>query len=179
VTLLDSRSISIIRDENHRSLNSSLRQCCRGLNLSRSDFIASRDISGEFCLFAGSRWQGGRFSESDSGRWVSVLKGWRLLHDVAELQRKAFRVDTANWSAEPDFHSDYARRASALNDFIDLFRRQHKLRLDRVYVAKMAYEIFAISARKIPTRLHTGSGRLRLARPGSPCLTPGYHKHVA
>ncbi|MFC5265043.1 1-aminocyclopropane-1-carboxylate deaminase/D-cysteine desulfhydrase [Kribbella qitaiheensis] len=76
---------------------------------------------------------------------IPVLKGGRYLSaEVRELQRDAFGAPTDNWSLDCDFHfGGYAKRTSALNEFIEDFQRRHGLRLDWVYVAKMLYAVFA------------------------------------
>lgn len=78
----------------------------------------------------------------------SALKGGSFLRDdVARLQARAFGGETGNWSIETDFHmGGYARRNRELDDFIDSFRRRHGVLLDWVYVAKMMYGIFSLTA---------------------------------
>ncbi len=82
----------------------------------------------------------------------SVLKGGGFLaDDVARLQREALGRVTGNWHIEQDFHfGGYARRSAELDDFISGFTVRHGLRLDRIYVAKMMYGIFAQADRWVP-----------------------------
>ncbi|MGW4638498.1 1-aminocyclopropane-1-carboxylate deaminase/D-cysteine desulfhydrase [Sphaerisporangium sp. NPDC004334] len=78
-----------------------------------------------------------------------VLKGGEYLAgEVERLQREAFGAPTSNWSLECGFHfGGYARRTPELDAFAGDFHERHGLRLDRVYIAKMMYGIFALAAR--------------------------------
>jgi len=75
----------------------------------------------------------------------SALKGCCSLEArVTELQREAGVVDGGNWTIDHDFHfGGFARRTSELEGFIEDFKRRHGLALERVYVAKMMYGVFA------------------------------------
>ena len=78
----------------------------------------------------------------------SVLKGGEFLtrEMVAGFQREAYGAISGNWSIEYGFHfGGFARRNSALDQFIADFERRHELSLDWVYVAKMLYGIFALA----------------------------------
>jgi 1-aminocyclopropane-1-carboxylate deaminase len=77
----------------------------------------------------------------------SVLKGEEFLtREVAGLQRDAFGAASGNWSIEHGFHfGGFARRNAALDEFAADFGKRHGLSLDRVYVAKMMYGIFALA----------------------------------
>lgn len=77
----------------------------------------------------------------------SVLKGGEFLtREVAAFQREAYGAVSGNWSIEFGFHfGGFARRNSALDQFIADFERRHALSLDWVYVAKMLYGIFALA----------------------------------
>jgi 1-aminocyclopropane-1-carboxylate deaminase len=74
----------------------------------------------------------------------AVLKGGQFLDDeVRRLQAECGTV-TTNWSIDYDFHfGGYAKRKSALDDFIADFKAQHDITLDWVYEAKMLYGLFA------------------------------------
>jgi 1-aminocyclopropane-1-carboxylate deaminase len=75
---------------------------------------------------------------------VPVLKGAQFLEGkVAELQRQAFGVSTANWTLDYDHHfGGYAKRTAELDEFVADFEDRHGLRLDWVYVAKMMVALF-------------------------------------
>lgn len=77
----------------------------------------------------------------------SVLKGGAfLMRDVAGFQCQAYGAVSGNWSIKCDFHfGGFARRNSALDQFIADFEARHALSLDWVYVAKMLYGIFALA----------------------------------
>jgi 1-aminocyclopropane-1-carboxylate deaminase len=77
----------------------------------------------------------------------SVLKGGEFLgREVAGFQREAYGAVSGNWSIEYGFHfGGFARRISALDQFIADFERRHGISLDWVYVAKMLYGIFALA----------------------------------
>jgi 1-aminocyclopropane-1-carboxylate deaminase len=77
----------------------------------------------------------------------SVLKGGEFLtREVAGFQREAYGAVSGNWSIEYGFHfGGFARRSSALDQFIADFERRHGISLDWVYVAKMLYGIFALA----------------------------------
>lgn len=79
----------------------------------------------------------------------AVLKGGQFLdREVAELQQKAYQRKWPNWSIEYDFHfGGFAKSKADLDSFVGDFERRHHLRLDRVYVAKMMYGIFALIER--------------------------------
>ncbi|GAA1718752.1 pyridoxal-phosphate dependent enzyme [Fodinicola feengrottensis] len=75
----------------------------------------------------------------------SVLKGGQFLDAaVRELQSG----DSGNWRIETEFHfGGFAKRTAELDGFIDDFERQHGIRLEWVYEAKMMYGIFALAQR--------------------------------
>ncbi|WP_248964076.1 1-aminocyclopropane-1-carboxylate deaminase/D-cysteine desulfhydrase [Sphaerisporangium perillae] len=77
-----------------------------------------------------------------------VLKGGGFLAgEVERLQRGALGAPTSNWSLDCGFHfGGYARRTPELDAFIEDFAARHGLTLERVYVAKMMYGIFALVA---------------------------------
>lgn len=77
----------------------------------------------------------------------SVLKGGEFLEgEVSVFQREAFGTVSGNWSVECGFHfGGFAKRKSALDQFIADFDERHGLCLDWVYVAKMMYGIFALA----------------------------------
>ncbi|BCB86422.1 1-aminocyclopropane-1-carboxylate deaminase [Phytohabitans suffuscus] len=75
----------------------------------------------------------------------SALKGGDFLADeVRRLQTGYGRV-TGNWSVETGYHfGGYARRTAELDDFIQDFEERHKIALERTYVAKMLFGVFAL-----------------------------------
>jgi 1-aminocyclopropane-1-carboxylate deaminase len=79
----------------------------------------------------------------------AALKGGRFLdQEVERLQRQTYGVDSRNWSVEYGFHfGGFARRTPDLDAFIADFTARHGVTLDRVYVAKMMYGIFALAER--------------------------------
>ena len=76
----------------------------------------------------------------------SALKGGRFLNDdVVRLQKSALGSATQNWSIEQDFHfGGFGKKNSALASFIQEFEREHHIRLDWVYVAKMMSGLFSL-----------------------------------
>ena len=67
---------------------------------------------------------------------------------VRALQDEAFGGPRGDWRIDDEFHfGGFARRSPELDGFIDAFRARHGLILDRIYVAKMMYGIYAHSAR--------------------------------
>jgi len=85
----------------------------------------------------------------------SVLRGGQFLtREVARLQQEASGAVSEAWSIEYDYHfGGFAKSTAELRSFIDDFEDRHKLRLDRVYVAKMMSGIFDLAAdsAKLPT----------------------------
>ena len=78
----------------------------------------------------------------------SVLKGGGFLVDEVKRLQREYGNETTNWSIELDYHfGGFARRTTALDDFIADFRRRHGVQLDWVYVAKMLYGIFTMAQR--------------------------------
>jgi 1-aminocyclopropane-1-carboxylate deaminase len=80
----------------------------------------------------------------------SALRGGsRFLPTAVEaLQEKAFGGRRGDWRIDDEFHfGGFARHTPELSRFIDAFRDRHGLILDRVYVAKMMYGIYAHAAR--------------------------------
>ncbi|MEV4319900.1 pyridoxal-phosphate dependent enzyme [Actinocrispum sp. NPDC049592] len=78
----------------------------------------------------------------------SVLKGGFLTAEVARLQQAALGTVRRNWTVNDEFHfGGYARRTTALDGFIADFRDRHGLALDWVYVAKMLFGLYALTAR--------------------------------
>jgi 1-aminocyclopropane-1-carboxylate deaminase len=77
----------------------------------------------------------------------SVLRGGDFLTpEVARLQRAALGDVTGDWRVECGFpFGGYARRTPELDAFIATFERQHALRLDWIYVAKMMAGIFTLT----------------------------------
>jgi 1-aminocyclopropane-1-carboxylate deaminase len=78
----------------------------------------------------------------------AVLKGGGfLIEDVESLQREAFGAVTANWALELGFHfGGYARSDPGLERFAVDFEARHGLALDRIYVARMLFGVFAMIA---------------------------------
>ena len=78
-----------------------------------------------------------------------VLKGGEFLAgEVERLQAAAIGRGSGNWRLECGFHfGGYARTTPELTEFIAAFGERHGLRLDRIYVAKMMFGIFALARR--------------------------------
>ena len=77
----------------------------------------------------------------------AVLKGGFLAREVSALQHQAYGRDRGDWSVEDRFHfGGYARTTTELAAFGDDFAARHGLVLERVYVVKMMYGIFALAA---------------------------------
>lgn len=76
-----------------------------------------------------------------------VLKGGGFLNSaVQRLQEDAFGGRRGNWGLDERFHhGGYARTSPALDAFAADFAGRHGLVLDRVYVAKMLYGLFALA----------------------------------
>jgi 1-aminocyclopropane-1-carboxylate deaminase len=79
----------------------------------------------------------------------SMLKdGEFLAGEVTRLQRQAFGACSENWSVESGFHfGGFTEETPELAEFIAGFEQRHRLRLERIYVAKMMYGIFAMAHR--------------------------------
>lgn len=79
----------------------------------------------------------------------SVLKdGEFLAKEISRLQRQSFGATSGNWSVESGFHfGGFTEETPELADFIEEFEQRHRLRLERVYVAKMMYGILAMARR--------------------------------
>ncbi|MDH2424944.1 pyridoxal-phosphate dependent enzyme [Sphaerisporangium sp. TRM90804] len=78
-----------------------------------------------------------------------VLKGGGFLaEEVERLQREAFGRVRGDWALECGFHfGGYARSTPELDAFVRDFGERHGVALDRVYVGKMMYGVFALAAR--------------------------------
>jgi 1-aminocyclopropane-1-carboxylate deaminase/D-cysteine desulfhydrase-like pyridoxal-dependent ACC family enzyme len=79
----------------------------------------------------------------------SALRGGEFLVDeVARLQTEAVGAVSENWSVDTEFHfGGFARRKPELDAFLADFDRRHGVTLDRVYVAKMMYGVYALAER--------------------------------
>jgi 1-aminocyclopropane-1-carboxylate deaminase len=67
---------------------------------------------------------------------------------VRALQDEAFGGPRGDWRIDDEFHfGGFARRTPELDEFIAAFRARHGLTLDRIYVAKMMYGIYAHARR--------------------------------
>lgn len=88
-------------------------------------------------------------SEGQEAVGFSALKGGEFLtDDVGRLQQEYGRT-TGNWSIETEFHfGGFARRTGELDAFIRDFDERHEITLERIYVAKMMYGIFALVQRR-------------------------------
>lgn len=75
----------------------------------------------------------------------SALKGAVSLDsEVAELQERAFGAPSGNWRISHEFHfGGFARTTTQLDGFIHDFQVRHGITLERVYVAKMMFGIYA------------------------------------
>jgi 1-aminocyclopropane-1-carboxylate deaminase len=79
----------------------------------------------------------------------AVLKGGQFLaNEVMQLHQQTYGKTYDNWSIEFDFHfGGFAKSKPELESFIADFEHRHRLSLDRTYVAKMMYGIFALVER--------------------------------
>jgi 1-aminocyclopropane-1-carboxylate deaminase len=67
---------------------------------------------------------------------------------VRVLQEEAFGGPRGDWLIDDEFHfGGFARHNPELDQFIGTFRARHGLTLERIYVAKMMYGIYAHAAR--------------------------------
>jgi 1-aminocyclopropane-1-carboxylate deaminase len=67
---------------------------------------------------------------------------------VLALQDEAFGGPRGQWRIDDEFHfGGFARHTPELDAFIAGFRDRHGLTLDRIYVAKMMYGLYAHAAR--------------------------------
>ncbi|MDG4830859.1 pyridoxal-phosphate dependent enzyme [Solwaraspora sp. WMMD1047] len=75
----------------------------------------------------------------------SALRGGEFLAgEVRRLQTEAFGAPGTNWHLEHGHHfGGFARGTPELAAFIDDFAGRHGLLLDRIYVAKMMFGLFA------------------------------------
>ncbi|MEU7111016.1 pyridoxal-phosphate dependent enzyme [Streptomyces sp. NPDC046182] len=77
---------------------------------------------------------------------VPVLKGGFLGEEIRTLQRAAFGGPRGEWSLDERFHGGgYARTTPALDAFAREFEAWHGLAVERLYVAKMLYGLFALA----------------------------------
>lgn len=78
-----------------------------------------------------------------------ALKGGEFLEgEVRRLRNDASGTSSSGWSLECGFHfGGFARTTGELDAFVEDFAARHGHALDRVYVAKMMYGIFALVAR--------------------------------
>jgi 1-aminocyclopropane-1-carboxylate deaminase len=78
----------------------------------------------------------------------SALKGGEFLTgEVERLQRDAFGAPAGEWRIECGFHfGGFAKTTAELEAFTAGFADRHGIRLERVYVAKMMYGVFASAA---------------------------------
>ncbi|GLW08678.1 1-aminocyclopropane-1-carboxylate deaminase [Microtetraspora sp. NBRC 13810] len=78
----------------------------------------------------------------------AVLKGAGFLaEEVARLQREAYGTVSGNWALDLDFHfGGYARVPPELSAFAGDFEARHGLAVERIYVAKMLYGVYALAA---------------------------------
>ncbi|MDJ0343263.1 pyridoxal-phosphate dependent enzyme [Streptomyces sp. H10-C2] len=76
-----------------------------------------------------------------------VLKGGGFLNaGIQQLQEAAFGGRRGQWRLDERFHhGGYARTSPGLDAFAEDFADRHGLVLDRVYVAKMLYGLFALA----------------------------------
>ena len=67
---------------------------------------------------------------------------------VRALQDEAFGGPCGDWRIDDEFHfGGFARGTRELDEFIAAFQARHGLTLDRIYVAKMMYGIYAHARR--------------------------------
>ncbi|MGQ4512273.1 pyridoxal-phosphate dependent enzyme [Streptomyces sp. DW26H14] len=71
---------------------------------------------------------------------VAVLRGGFLTEEVRGLQHAAFGGTRGDWRVDDRFHGGgFGRTGPGLTAFADGFEREHGLRLERIYVAKLLY----------------------------------------
>jgi 1-aminocyclopropane-1-carboxylate deaminase len=74
----------------------------------------------------------------------AIRGGEYLANEIDGLQRRTFGRSSGNWVLEHEFHfGGFARTTGELAAFTEAFRARHGVELDRVYVAKMMYGLFA------------------------------------
>jgi 1-aminocyclopropane-1-carboxylate deaminase len=74
----------------------------------------------------------------------AIRGGEYLASEIDRLQRSTFVRNSGNWVLEHEFHfGGFARRTDELAAFTTAFRARHGVELERVYVAKMMYGLFA------------------------------------
>jgi 1-aminocyclopropane-1-carboxylate deaminase len=67
-----------------------------------------------------------------------VLKGAFFLNNYVDSQ-----VSQSNWSLIEDYHfGGYAKVDSALVDFVNNFKRKHRIALDPIYTGKMMFGLW-------------------------------------
>lgn len=93
----------------------------------------------------------GGLAEGRRALGFSSLKGGGFLtSEVADLQRQAFGFAGDNWSIDCNYHfGGFAKSRPELQNFVDDFERRHQVKLDWVYVAKMMYGAFDLTARGV------------------------------
>jgi 1-aminocyclopropane-1-carboxylate deaminase len=75
----------------------------------------------------------------------AVLRGGFLTGEVERLQRAAYGRLAGDWRVEERFHGGgFARTTAELEAFAADFAVRHGVELERVYVAKMMFGIFAL-----------------------------------
>ncbi len=76
--------------------------------------------------------------------FTAIRGGEYVANEVDRLQRRTFGRNSGNWVLEHEFHfGGFARTTDELAAFTEAFRARHGIELDRVYVAKMMYGLFA------------------------------------
>jgi 1-aminocyclopropane-1-carboxylate deaminase len=77
---------------------------------------------------------------------IAVLRGGFLEAEVRGLQHAAFGGVKGAWRVDDRLHGGgFARTGPELTAFADGFEREHGLRLERVYVAKLLYGLTAMA----------------------------------
>ncbi|MCG5212019.1 pyridoxal-phosphate dependent enzyme [Streptosporangium soli] len=104
----------------------------------------------------------------------AVLKGAGFLAaEVARLQTEAYGTAPANWELDLDFHfGGYARVPPELDGFARDFEARHGLPVERVYVAKMLYGLYARAAGFAPGTRIVAVITGRPSIPAAPCADP-------
>ncbi|OIJ67023.1 1-aminocyclopropane-1-carboxylate deaminase/D-cysteine desulfhydrase [Streptomyces mangrovisoli] len=76
-----------------------------------------------------------------------VLRGGFLGDEIRRLQDLAFGGPRGDWSLDERFHcGGYARTTPELDAFAQDFEDRHGLAVERLYVAKLLYGLFALAA---------------------------------
>ncbi|MER6344086.1 1-aminocyclopropane-1-carboxylate deaminase/D-cysteine desulfhydrase [Streptomyces sp. NPDC001595] len=77
---------------------------------------------------------------------IPVLKGGFLGDEIRALQKRAFDGPRGDWWLDERFHfGGYGRTTPELHAFAEEFEERHGVGVERLYVAKMLYGLFALA----------------------------------